>query len=217
MKLQTSAKQKSAARTRSKAAPAVTVTADGLLLLPERQVAALVQLVWQDNQAERDRFVKAARRGMSTDEFRRLVYGRGMIVFRQLNEWGIFQKVADWFLQPEVAQVTSEWLDEQRRDLKWANLMLTDYLIQLVRRLESINAGRRKGTANFVRGLEDDHRLIRDTFREIRRQNPKVTNKARLVGLTQEKLPKLHKFEKAPSRNTILKHVSDMLPTFVKG
>ena len=206
----------------------VTVTPDGLLLLPEQEVAALAQLVWQDDraakfvwqndQAERDRFVKrTARRGISTDEFRRLVYGNGAIVFRQLKEWGIFQKVSDWFLQPEVAQVTSEWLDQQRRDLKWANLMLTDYLIQLARSLDSINAGRRKGTTNFVRGLEHDHRLIRDTLREILRQNPKVTNKARLVDLIQKKLPKLQKFEKPPSRNTILKTVSDMLPASVKG
>ena len=95
--------------------------------------------------------------------------------------------------------------------------MLTDYLIQLARSLDSINAGRRKGTTNFVRGLEHDHRLIRDTLREILRQNPKVTNKARLVDLIQKKLPKLQKFEKPPSRNTILKTVSDMLPASVKG
>jgi hypothetical protein len=118
---------------RTSAAPPVTVTADGLLLLPRRDVAVLAQLVWQDDRAERDRFVKTARRGISIDEFQHLVYRNNMhLVFGRLGESGSFQKVADWYLDQKVAQ-------ERRtiRDLIWENFILKGHLPEQSRNLKS--------------------------------------------------------------------------------
>jgi hypothetical protein len=109
--------------------------------LPSGRRAKLAKIAWPDDRPAskfdiitKGRFLESGRKGpngLSIDEFRLLVYQNRDLVFRQLGKWGIFQKVVDWFLEPEVAKVTPEWLDKQRRDLTWENLELLSNLMSL--------------------------------------------------------------------------------------
>jgi hypothetical protein len=161
---------------------------EACLSLPAGGRKALAEAAWPNGVAasERDRFardefVKSTRRspkGISIDEFRVLVCTNRSLVFRQLTEWGIFQKAVDWFLRPEVVAATTEWLEKQRRDLVWQNLMLTSHLMDSGREL---TMQRRKGTESWVVGRRLLHDRIRQGAERVKAKYPLQTATQREV------------------------------------
>jgi hypothetical protein len=145
----------------------------GYLLLPHGGTAVLGKIAWPDDQIAQRRFLKSGRRhaskGISIDEFSRVLDQNLTQVVRQLEEWGIFRKAFEWLLAPDVVQVPPAWIEQQRRDLIWENLELKGYLLK---REHRIKAARRRGGKSNKLKHEPMHALIRETAQRMLEEHP---------------------------------------------